>query len=130
MPVKLSAIEGLMIEKVNEDQKYRAEIGEFNMGRKIGYNKAIDLQGSKQTGLNRERLIELIKKLLLNPKKVDRPKPTIAELEKLLNSEEINSWRLDTNGELMEMRPSYSIGTLADAIIHEESTLIEVKEEN
>lgn len=89
-------------------------------------NHTIDQQGLVEIGLNRERLISILKELLLTPKKLEQ-KPTIAELEKLLNSESVNSWLMDENGEILEMRPKYSIKSLADAIIAAESTLLEVK---
>lgn len=100
MPVKLSAIEGLMIEK--KDRNLNNPAGAFEI-KCCGYNKAIDLQGSKQIELNREGLAIAMHK---------QERKTFGFGYEWENERAIikTQWR-----------------EMADAIIREEATLIETK---
>lgn len=112
MPVKLSAIEGVMIEKREGVtvllDKHGKEYASASEHFKWGYNTAIDLQGSKQIGLNRERLATFL---------YQRERVIIGVLR---------NW--PTWEELPETNPAKaSYRDWADAIIREEATLLEVK---
>lgn len=65
--------------------------------------------------LDEKALIEMLKSLLLTPKKLDK-KPTIAELEKILNSDEVSSLTMAENGEIFCARPKFSIESIAKEI--------------
>lgn len=81
---------------------------------------------SDKVTLDREKLVFYLKDLLLTPKKID-PKPTIAELEKILNSSEGQSLMMMPNGEIGMVRPSFSLEKIADAIIKELPKLLIAK---
>lgn len=61
------------------------------------------------------KIIDLLKRVLLTPKVLDK-KPTIAELEKILNSDEGANIAILPNSEIAVMNPSISIEKLAQEI--------------
>lgn len=136
MPIKASEIPGFLVEK-KENKNGKDCICHAHSESECGcgadwsnyyeMNTAISLMSERSIGLNREKLISLIKELLLTPKSLDRPKPTIAELEKILNAPAGESLAILPNGEIATVRPQFSIEKLADAIIAREGTILEVK---
>lgn len=100
MPVKLSEIDRLMVEKQDTYECMNFScISDFA----LGFNQAIDQLGSRSIGINRERLVKLIIKRL----------PYMYVLSK-----EDKNFEEDTIGAEL----------IADAIIAKENELIEYKE--
>lgn len=97
-PVKLNAIEGLVPEK------YTPNTTGLWRERYDGWNSAIDLQGYKKIGLNRERLAKLLFKITY------------------CQGHSWNTYKAKSKHSF-----EYMMLEKADAIIRDESTLIEVK---
>lgn len=72
--------------------------------------------GSEKMEWNEKELIKFLKEFLLTPKPLDK-RPTIAELEKILNSEDGGSLALLPNGEVACLNPKISIEGVARAIL-------------
>ena len=78
------------------------------------YNKALSA-ADLEVEVDEKEIVKLMKELLLTPKKFDK-KPTIAELEKILNSDGDSSVGILPDGEVAMLRPKITIESVAKAI--------------
>lgn len=87
----------------------------FNLAVQAFMSEIAKLPHSKED-LDEKEVIAYLKELLLTPKKLEQ-KPTIAELENILNSEEGRSLAMLPNGEIACINPKVSIEGIGRAIV-------------
>lgn len=66
---------------------------------------------------DREELVGIIMSLITPPRVVVEPRPTIEELERILNSQDDSPYHLEPNGTVTRPGPTLTAGALADAIL-------------
>jgi hypothetical protein len=110
-------LEKILPAKKNEEKMKIAHGDHRAYWYNIGRQDCIDALLKAEVGVvpSEDELINKLKSLLLTAKPMDR-KPTIAELEKILNSEEGQSIAMLPNGEIAVMNPKITIRELATAL--------------
>ena len=125
--MKLSDIKGVTWPELhNEDFTSIETILNNSFFDKVSKIKSHEFDPREYVFISKKDIISILKKLLLTPRILDK-RPSIEELNKILNSDEGTSLAILPNGEIACLNPKVDIEAIATAIAQSKD-VIKIKE--